>query len=284
MRLFRMESPLPGQWGLLGRRTLEAGLALATGLLLARFVWLSVEPAILQQQGTRLPVMTSASFQGTTANSSLGRIDPFAESGLSQAQFEDALPTSLNLRLTGLRWAGDQAGSGSAIIVLPDGSQKLVSPGERILDGAILDTIASDRIFLRSNGRLEELRLQARGGSFGAPRAVDAPEVAQAATAATPPARATTPAQLASDVILQPDLRNGAVAGYRLSPRGNGHFEQAGLEPEDLVLRVNGQSVEGMSPEALQTAVTASEAISLDVVRRGAIVRLRISPDSGLAQ
>jgi general secretion pathway protein C len=39
-----------------------------------------------------------------------------------------------------------------------------------------------------------------------------------------------------------------------------------------------------MGPEAIQSAVMSSEMIALDVVRKGAIVRLRLSPDSGLAQ
>ena len=168
-------------------------------------------------------------------------------------------------------------------MVLPDGTQKLLSPGDHIVDGAVLDTIAVDRIFLRSNGKLEELRLQARGGSLASPQASGAP-LPPSGTTIAPSANQATPAQLATDVILQPDLRDGAVTGYRLSPRGNGYFEKAGLEPGDLVLRINGESVEGMSPDALQAAVMASETISLDVVRNGAIVRLRISPDSGLAQ
>lgn len=279
MRLFRMESPFPGQLGLMGRRTVEASLALVTGLMLARFVWLVAEPGLVQPEQRPLTPLTLA---GATSQPAFASADPFAGPAVSETRFDTATPTSLNLRLTGLRWAGDSAGTGSAIIVLPDGNQKLVSPGDRILDGAILDTIAADRIFLRSNGRLEELRLQPRGGSIG----IQQPSPAPQALPASAPAQAsqTTPAQLASDIHLQPDLRNGAVTGYRLSPRGNGHFEQAGLVPGDLVLRVNGQSVEGMGPDALQSAVLATDTISLDVVRSGAIVRLRISADAGLSQ
>ncbi|MFN4023667.1 MAG: type II secretion system protein N [Hyphomonas sp.] len=279
MRLFRMESPLPGQFGLMGRRSVEAGLALVTGLMLARFVWLVAEPGLVQPERPLTPVMLA----GNSSHAELAGSDPFAAPSHSRTDYDTATPTTLNLRLTGLRWAGDDAAAGSAIIVLPDGNQKLVSPGDRILDGAVLDTVAADRIFLRSNGRLEELRLNPRGGSFSSQQpSVDL----QSPPAETPaaPARQATPAQLASDIVLHPDLRNGAVTGYRLSPRGNGYFEQAGLEPGDLVLRVNGQSVEGLGPDALQSAVLASDTISLDVVRSGAIVRLRISADAGLSQ
>ncbi len=283
MRLFRMESPLPGRLGLMSRRTLEAGLALLTGLLLARFVWLAVEPSVLDGGNHRLLPINSADIRPNNAQDALAQHNLFAAAALPPTQYEDAVPTSLNLRLTGLRWADGGAERGSAIVVLPDGTQKLLSPGDHIVDGAVLDTIAVDRIFLHSNGKLEELRLQARGGSLASPQASGAPLPASGAAIA-PSANQATPAQLATDVILQPDLRGGAVTGYRLSPRGNGHFEKAGLEPGDLVLRINGESVEGMSPDALQAAVMASETISLDVVRSGAIVRLRISPDSGLAQ
>lgn len=278
MRLFRMESPLPGQLGLMGRRSVEAGLALVTGLMLARLVWLAAEPGLVQPERPLTPLILA----GTSSHSDFTAADPFAGLSPSRTDYETASPTALNLRLTGLRWAGDNA-AGSAIIILPDGNQKLVSPGDRILDGAVLDTVAADRIFLRSNGRLEELRLQPRGGSFSVQQPSGNPQSAPAATPAAPAGQAT-PAQLASDIVLHPDLRDGAVTGYRLSPRGNGYFEQAGLEPGDLVLRVNGKSVEGLGPDALQSAVLTSDTISLDVVRSGAIVRLRISADAGLSQ
>ena len=150
-------------------------------------------------------------------------------------------------------------------------------------------------MFLRFNGQLQELLLNDpnkplfASSTAGVGTSQPAAEQSLAAPSQGISAAATqspmvTPAQLMTDVDLQPERRNGEISGYRLSPRGQGHFQAAGLQTGDLVLRVNGNSIEGMGPEAIQAAVMSSDVIALDVVRQGAIIRLRLSPESGLSQ
>ncbi|ABI78703.1 general secretion pathway protein C [Hyphomonas neptunium ATCC 15444] len=291
MKLFGPESGARLAYGSIGRTAVEAVLALTTGLLLARFAWVIVAPgnAAGAFQAPPLPALADAS-SAPSSLSLLTQTDPFQAASPDMAQA--AIPTSLNLQIAGLRWSDGEAGTSSAVLILPDNTQKRVAAGDQIISGAILESVAADRVFLRFNGQLQELLLKdpnkplfaASSNESGAPApTTSAPQTDQGQTATSTP-QTVTPALLMTDIDMQPELRNGAVTGYRLSPRGQGHFQAAGLETGDLVLRVNGASLEGMGPDAIQAAVMSSDVIALDVVRRGAIVRLRLSPDSGLSQ
>lgn len=295
MKLFGPEGGARLAYGSIGRTAIEAALALTTGLLLARFVWLIAAPG----DGASAPQPLAASNVASDDYAPLALLtqtDPFRASTPEDGQI--AVPTSLNLKIAGLRWSEGGAGASSAVLILPDNTQKRFSVGDQIISGAVLETVAADRVFLRFNGQLQELLLSdpnkplfSNTGSSERASETGIPTPQAASTPATPPppragqsTAPVTPALLLTDVDMQPELRNGAVAGYRLSPRGQGHFQAAGLEAGDLVLRVNGTSIEGMAPEAIQSAVMNSESIALDVVRNGAIVRLRLSPESGLSQ
>lgn len=293
MKLFGPEGGTRLAYGSIGRTAIEAALALTTGLLLARFAWLIAAPGDGASALHQIPAVTGAAGAQTSL-ALLTQTDPFRASAAEPSQI--AVPTSLNLKIAGLRWSDGAAGSSSAVLILPDNTQKRFSIGEQIVSGAVLETVAADRVFLRFNGQLQELLLNDpnkplfAGSSSSSSAASVSIQPAQPAppTSSAPPAGSSaapvTPALLLTDVDMQPELRNGAVAGYRLSPRGQGHFQSAGLEAGDMVLRVNGASIEGMGPEAIQSAVMNSQSIALDVVRDGAIVRLRLSPDSGLSQ
>ncbi|WP_213271847.1 type II secretion system protein N [Hyphomonas sp.] len=291
MKLFGPESGARLAYGSIGRTALEAILALTTGILLARFAWVAVAPGqgIELAQSPQLPAL-SDNAKTPNALALLTQTNPFQ--AVPAAADQIAVPTSLNLKIAGLRWSDGEAGQGSAVLILPDSSQKRVSVGDQIISGAVLETVAADRVFLRFNGQLQELRLNDPNKPlFGSSQPVSPASTPDGLQELPAPVRtgadappATTPALLMSDIDLKPELRNGALSGYRLAPRGQGHFEAAGLEQGDLVLRVNGNSIEGMGPEAIQSAVMSSETIALDVVRNGAIVRLRLSPESGLSQ
>jgi general secretion pathway protein C len=93
-----------------------------------------------------------------------------------------------------------------------------------------------------------------------------------------------TPAALAADTAMTPEFRSGEVSGYRLEPRGAGAFEAAGLQSGDLILRINGQAIEGLRPDQINQSVSSSSDVALDIVRQGAIVRLRVAPGATLSQ
>jgi len=290
MKLFGPEGGTRLAYGSIGRTAVEAALALTTGLLLARFAWLIAAPGDGASPLQQIPAVSGAAGNQTSL-ALLTQTDPFRPSAADPSQI--AVPTSLNLKIAGLRWSDGADSASSAVLILPDNTQKRFSIGEQIVSGAILENVAADRVFLRFNGQLQELLLNdpnkplfSGSPSSSTPASVSVqlaptPSTARPAGSAAAP---VTPALLLTDVEMQPELRNGAVTGYRLSPRGQGYFQSAGLEAGDLVLRVNGASIEGMGPEAIQSAVMSSQSIALDVVRNGAIIRLRLSPDSGLSQ
>lgn len=290
MKLFGPEGGTRLAYGSIGRTAVEAALALTTGLLLARFAWLIAAPGDGASPLQQIPAVSGAAGNQTSL-ALLTQTDPFRPSAADPSQI--AVPTSLNLKIAGLRWSDGADSASSAVLILPDNTQKRFSIGEQIVSGAILETVAADRVFLRFNGQLQELLLNdpnkplfSGSPSSSTPASVSVqlaptPSTARPAGSAAAP---VTPALLLTDVEMQPELRNGAVTGYRLSPRGQGYFQSAGLEAGDLVLRVNGASIEGMGPEAIHSAVMSSQSIALDVVRNGAIIRLRLSPDSGLSQ
>lgn len=291
MKLFGPEGGARLAYGSIGRTAVEAVLALTTGILLARFAWVIIAPgdAAGPLQARPLPALTDAA-DAPSPLALLTQTNPFQPAPADTAHA--AVPTSLNLKIAGLRWSDGGAGSSSAVLILPDNTQKRVATGEQIISGATLESVAADRIFLRFNGQLQELLLNdpnkplfaASTYDQGRPSTPPAQQPERAPPDTGAASRTVTPALLLTDVDMQPELRNGAVTGYRLSPRGQGHFQAAGLQTGDLVLRVNGNTIEGMGPDAIQTAVMSSDAIALDVVRQGAIIRLRLSPESGLSQ
>ncbi|MFN7055240.1 type II secretion system protein N [Hyphomonas sp.] len=293
MRLAGLDIALPGTLSQAGRSAAEGALALAAGLMLARLAWIAAGPesgaVIADMPRANTPHMATQSAAAPAGNILLTS-NPFRAP--PAAEELSAPPTSLNLKLTGLRSASSDEQGGSAIILLPDGSHKRFEPGQLVVSGATLEAVTADRVFLRVNGRLEELtRPQAGARALSAPDGrTPLPQAGSVRPAGPAPAPAgarspaVTPALLMSDLAFQPETRNGQVSGYRVNPRGQGHFEQAGLEPGDLVLRVNGQSLEGMRPDMIQSAIGAGNDVALDVVRHGMIVRVRLTTDTGLAQ
>lgn len=278
MALLNQEISFRARIGPTARIAAEAVLTLATGLLLARLAWLVAAPDAVPPSGEQF---RAAPVGGPPDRYViLTESNPFTGAA-SSPDFTAAVPTTLDLGLAGLRWAGDSAGSGSAIIILPDGSQKHVRPGQEIVDGAVLDKVGADGVFLRFGGELQLLSRTSRGGPL-----IESltPPASVGAIALTRNGQVVSPQDLITDISLSPETRNGLVMGYRLAPRGLGYFETAGLQPGDLIIRVNGKSVEGLRPESLHAALLSSETISLDVVRAGAIVQLRVASQSGLMQ
>ncbi len=296
MRLFRTEGALrPVPLVQAGRSAAEAVLTITTGVMLARLAWLVVapsEPSPLDRPpsfdvaGPATPTGEAVLHQSTPL------ANPFGGATVTPAAVEAATYTGMNLSLAGLRAASGD-GVGSAIFNLADGRQVRVEPGGMIIDGVVLDEIAHDRVYLVLQGERQMVTL---GGHPAGELAIIGRDATAkpALPAAVPlqmdnalPGLAETglsPRSLLADISFRPESRDGAIAGYRLDPRGLGAFEAAGLQSGDLVLRVNGLSVEGLSPDQIFSQVAQSPEISLDVVRAGAIVRIRLNSDAGLTQ
>jgi len=286
--LFRMERGITGT-GVesAGRVAVESLLVVTLGVLFGRLAWAALAPS-----DTPLPPSHTSSIasgmsladNGEQPAMILTQINPFA----SQATATGAptgTETTLDLKLSGVRAVEGNTTASSAVISFPDGAQKRFVPGDEVMPGVVLVNVTGEAAHLSRNGLLEILSLNpGRTAPFAAPTEPATAGALVMAAVAVPDASPITPTALAADTVMMPEMRSGRVSGYRLEPRGAGAFEAAGLESGDLILRVNGQAIEGLQPEQIHQSVASGSDVALDVVRQGAIVRLRVSPNVGLSQ
>ncbi len=280
--LFRMERGItPHRVEQAGRIAVESILTVTVGVLIGRLAWVVLAPAEAPAPAPET-MAVSAEDVGHPASAAvlLTQMNPFGAASASSLSDTVSSETSLDLRLAGVRAVNGNAAASSAIIGYPDGSQKRLVPGDEVLPGVLLVNVTADAVHLSRGGLLETLSLNAARGSLFAPPAKPSPAPPQQIAAAAE----VTPAAVVADTILTPEFRAGQVSGYRMAPRGNGAFEAAGLEAGDLILRINGEAIEGLRPEQISQSVARGPDVSLDVVRQGAIVRLRVAPGSSLSQ
>jgi general secretion pathway protein C len=188
--------------------------------------------------------------------------------GNSGVQPGGAAPqTTMPLILAGVI-ADKDPSKGQAIIGDTAAAAKLVAVGAMIGGGARLSAVYGDRVLLERNGRNETLllpRTAAKGS--GAPLT---PAPAPGARTNTLQDNATV---LAGLVRVQPVFNQGKLSGYRIFPggsHGNSAFTQLGLRAGDLILAVNGTSLDdaGRAMEVLQT-LSSSASATVTVSRNG---------------
>lgn len=197
--------------------------------------------------------------------------------------------TQLNLRLLGiLAGTPEQRGSGFAVIAEGNRPERLFGIGDPIGNaGATVQAIYPDRVILNRNGRLETLRFprtdsrrapaQARASDSAAPIPA-APETIEGETAGVAPEPILrrsqwldNPESLMRAVQVRPVLRDGQLHGLMVRPNQSGReFQQAGLEPGDILTSVNGVPVSAIqAPEMLFAELGTATQIQLTVERSG---------------
>src|SRR5688572_28278627 len=177
----------------------------------ARLVWTLVTP-VGPVGEWRAPGALAA-----PAGDSLSSFDPFFR--LSAAG-GPAVVTSLNLKLYSVR--EDRAtGRGSAIIALPDGSQRSFAVGDEIIPGVRLAAVGFDHVTIDRGGAAEQIFLdqsEAPPGAGALPTGPAAPAAATPGQAAPPAA----PASTSGAIRLQPRIGDGQVDGLVVSPGADG--------------------------------------------------------------
>lgn len=133
----------------------------------------------------------------------------------------------------------------SAILAMPDGSQRTIPVGREFQPGLVLKSVAFDHVVLASPSGDLRLDLNRFGGAMPAAGAPPVAARAQRATAGTDPAahrQATTAFRLG----MAPRKAGGNVTGYVVKPGARlPILAQAGLQPGDVLLAVNGQALDG---------------------------------------
>nr|WP_246373096.1 type II secretion system protein N [Lysobacter spongiae] len=183
----------------------------------------------------------------------------------------DADSQLAGFRVHGLRVDPTPGGTlGAAIIAGPDTSQQAYRVGDAIADGIVLAEVEPGYAVLRRGGREVRLALvagpDAPSGTAGG--RLPASPSSGGAPAVTPPAAepvAMAPAQLMS----QAGMRATLDGGYALVPRGDGaFFRQAGLEPGDVLVAVDGRPLDLERLRGLE-AELGTRASTVLTVKRG---------------
>lgn len=179
----------------------------------------------------------------------------------------NAPQTTIPLILAGVIAEKDPA-KGQAIIGDTASAGKLFAVGAMIPGGARLNAVYGDHVLIERGGRLETLPL---------PR--NPMKSAALNTTAPPGPSAQNRLQdnstvLAGLVRVQPVFNQGKLGGYRIFPggtRGTVAFSQLGLRAGDLIVAINGTSLDdaARAMEILQT-LSSSASASITVSRNGA--------------
>jgi len=252
-------------------------LIIACSYILSQLTW-SLIPGEAQQtapfsvKSNSASKKSSANYKGITDAHLFGI---FQQTTTKQTQTE-APETRLNLVLKGVL-ATNPMEYGNAIISQgKNGKEDTYSPGDKI-SSATLKEIYADRVILERSGKLETLRMP-KDNSGGLLTSSRSKQIA------APP---STPGAILSDIrkkilrnptsfgkyaIPVPYNENGKLRGYKLQPQGdNSLFDTVGLEPNDVVIGVNGVELNNPARglKALRSLQSA-KSIDLTILRNGA--------------
>ena len=198
--------------------------------------------------------------------------DPFFRNDITAAGSDSV--TALSLTLFGIR-ANASSGGGSAIIAGEDGVQYSFGVGEEVMPGVILDSVAFDHVILSRGGGVKEslyIDQSVPATTVGAPAAV---RVSPPATSAPSAGAALNAETLQKSIGFAPRNEGGRVTGLVLQPRDDGSMLQnAGFQPGDVVVAVNGRAVSSASDIASQLRPGAR--LSIDVERGGSKVPVNL--------
>lgn len=222
------------------RTGVEVALALVLIVQLGRLAWIAVEPVESPEAVVTRPAAKPVDY------SVFDRFDAFFRTGAQSSLAEETAAGSSQMRLFGVR--SDGAGGGSAIIGLADGRQVSVAVGETVEPGLILQSVASDHVVLARGTSLS--RLVFGDLPVGAPPPPPPPPVPQTVTPTPTPVSAPAtntvdPKRLMTEASLRPRMQGLNVNGFTVSARGEGAaLTAAGLKPGDVILAVNGLSLD----------------------------------------
>lgn len=273
------------------RLALEIFLAAVCALILARLIWLVAFPGGAVATYTDRPLASPISGPSGAISLSVDRTvlisdNPFASTELEEIVVS-APETSLNLQLDGLRMSDSSSVLGNAIIRAQSGIASNYQVGDEIIAGVTLERILSDRVIINRDGVSETLMLGGRGAGLSV-ISDDSQTVATGATANTsgaspqvslPPitGRVAGPDVLFTAMSIASVRMDSGAEGYRLSPRGSVEImRQAGFEPGDVLLQINGTSVANIDVDSVLGELESVDTAILRVDRDGTERTIRL--------
>lgn len=242
----------------------ELALLALVAVQMARIVWTVLTPiGLFGDWRPRQAAVPSAEVRRTL----FAGFDPFFRSGVAEGAGAQVV-TALDLKLFGIR-INEGAGSGSAIIATPDGMQASFAPGDEVLPGVLLKSVAFDHVVLDRGGSAETLYLDQ---SDAAPIAL--PDGAGPPSAPAAGGGELTPNDVRREIGFSPRTDGGRVTGILVSSNGTGEaFQAAGFRAGDVIVQVNGRSISSAGDvQALMAQLTPGSRLSLQVERGGNVV------------
>ena len=263
-------------------------IILAISYTLAQLTWLLI-PA--ETESYSPSVRTSTLQTKTQSDESQAQIEQLYQAHLfgkyeaiiSKAVKTVAPDTRLNLELTGVL-AADPMDNASAIISIGKrGNEDIYSIGDKV-SGATVKEIYPDHIIIERSGRLETLRLPKEFSSNTLITKNSSTHSSEINASSTPgqvlgkirQKIIKNPTSFGQYAIPVPYSENGKLRGYRLQPqRDRALFDQVGLEPTDVIIGINGVSLDNPTNglKALQ-ALQKARQINITVLRNGAEIPL----------
>ena len=238
----------------------EAALVVLIAILVARLIWSVIYGGSAYDLAITGAGARAADRIAPPADlSRLAEVELFADRRAEPVAVETGVElapeTQLNLALKGVR-RGLNANSGSAIVQLPDGAERVFLAGREIIDGVTLEEVHVGYVVLNRRGVRETLSLRDR-------------DRLQAAAAA-PVTTSTVSSVEIFGLSLTARTNGGALVGYALPASPPPIARALGLRGGDVVTTINGRrlaTVENMS-EFLEDLEEA-DSVTLAVLRGG---------------
>lgn len=235
---------------------------ISVALALAGLTW-----RLLGDAGSTLPTaIDSGPVAPPPDVAPLLALAPFGRVSAAQAP-----ATGLGIQLRGIVLAHPRAAS-TALISTAGGQPRPFAVGQMPAGGGVIEEIAVDHVLLRVNGRLEMLAFPkfsaAQVGGAPSPAVAVAPS---AGGAALPPAPAPiAPPPPAPQALLDSLGASPSHAGYVVGPSPSTAMRRAGLQPGDVIEKINGTLVGNAERDRqLLNSSALSGGARIDVLRDG---------------
>ncbi|WP_299322518.1 type II secretion system protein N [Parasphingopyxis sp.] len=165
-----------------------------------------------------------------------------------------------SLRLHGVMGLGD---TGAAIVSNGAGPQRLVRVGREVLPGVPLLAVAGDHILVRENGREVRLAFEAEGAT--------AAGSSSGGSTAEPGSEAPDREAIEYQAALTSYRIDGRHAGYQFREgRMPEIFQEAGVQPDDVLLRFGGFRLESSENVAsIPGRIRQGGWIEIEILRNG---------------
>jgi len=185
----------------------------------------------------------------------------------------NAQPTTMPLVLAGVLATPDPK-EGMAIIGESAATAKVVSVGQQVPGGALLDSVFPDRAIINRNGVLESVLLPRRAAGVG-----DAAPPPPPVAASSPDAQLERMRKLVNEdpgvigqvLRPQPVYAGGKMRGFRVYPGANRQaFARLGLRAGDLVTAINGTPLDDKDrAQEIFATLNSSTDARVSVTRNG---------------